>query len=75
MEDTDLCPKAIEKECTEIADRNKQRVVEKFSTLFQCRICKDRKCLIREVQTRSLDEAADFFCTCLTCGNVFKGKT
>lgn len=75
MEDTELCPKAIERERAEIADRNKQRVVEKFSTLFQCRICKDRRCSIREVQTRSLDEAADFFCTCLTCGNVFKGKT
>ena len=71
LDETSLCPEAIEKECEEIRIRAKQRVTKKFSTLFKCPQCGKKECETRETQTRSLDEAADIFCLCV-CGHNFK---
>lgn len=45
---------------------------EAATDLFQCRKCKERKCVYTEVQTRSADEPMTTFVCCLNCGNKWK---
>lgn len=45
---------------------------EAATDLFQCRKCKERKCVYTEVQTRSADEPMTTFVCCLVCGNKWK---
>ena len=40
--------------------------------LYQCWKCKERRCRIMEIQTRSSDEPMTKFITCLNCYNVMK---
>lgn len=40
--------------------------------LFECPKCKTRKCLMRELQTRSLDEASIKYLSCINCYHEFK---
>jgi DNA-directed RNA polymerase subunit M/transcription elongation factor TFIIS len=68
-----LCPKALEEEIKEINLRNEQKITENKSNLFKCGKCGFSEVTYREVQLRSIDEAPDYFCKCLKCGNVFKG--
>lgn len=68
-----LCPQSIKKEKEEIELRIGQCVKEKESNLFKCPKCKERKTTYKEVQLRALDEAPDYICRCLNCGNNFKG--
>jgi len=53
-----------------ISETGKEMPV-KYSTLYQCRRCKQNKCSIQSAQTRSLDECNTIFVNCLSCGNVF----
>jgi transcription elongation factor S-II len=39
---------------------------------FNCRKCGRSKTVINPVQTRSADEPATLFITCLTCGHLWK---
>ena len=39
--------------------------------LYKCYQCGERKCQIRQAQTRSADEPMTVFVTCLVCGNTF----
>jgi DNA-directed RNA polymerase subunit M/transcription elongation factor TFIIS len=39
---------------------------------FKCSKCKQRKCTVEEKQTRSGDEPATTFVTCMECGHQFK---
>jgi DNA-directed RNA polymerase subunit M/transcription elongation factor TFIIS len=39
--------------------------------LYKCYQCNERKCQIRQAQTRSADEPMTVFVTCLVCGNTF----
>jgi DNA-directed RNA polymerase subunit M/transcription elongation factor TFIIS len=39
---------------------------------FQCGKCKERKCTVAQLQTRSSDEPMTTFVTCQVCGHVFK---
>jgi len=39
---------------------------------FTCRKCKSKKCTYYELQTRSADEPATIFITCLNCSHNFK---
>ena len=40
--------------------------------LFTCKKCKSKKCTYYELQTRSADEPATIFITCLDCGKNWK---
>lgn len=56
----------------EIIDHmNKIKAVEsiiKTSALYQCRRCKENKCTIENIITRSIDEGVSVKVTCINCG-------
>jgi len=63
----------------ELIDRKIKRDASKFSTniqastdMFTCKKCKSKKCTYYELQTRSADEPATIFITCLDCGKHWK---
>lgn len=60
----ELVPSATEEIERGLAVRRSQRVQEKWSTLFQCPRCGERKCTYVTVQLRSLDEPASHICVC-----------
>jgi len=54
-------------------DSNKYTTQKQASTdMFTCKKCKSKKCTYYELQTRSADEAATCFITCLNCGKNWK---
>jgi len=54
-------------------DANKFNINMQASTdTFTCRKCKSKKCTYYELQTRSADEPATIFITCLNCSHNFK---
>lgn len=46
--------------------------IEASTDMFTCKKCKSKKCTFFEMQTRSADEAATIFITCLDCGQNMK---
>lgn len=63
----------------ELIDRKIKRDESKFNTniqastdMFTCKKCKSKKCTYYELQTRSADEPATIFITCLDCGKHWK---
>jgi len=74
MSENDICPIAQEKERTSIKIRMGQKIDEKYSNLYKCPACKERKTTYITKQLRALDEAADIICTCLNCSHVFRAK-
>ena len=46
--------------------------VEASTDMFTCKKCKSKKCTYYELQTRSADEPATIFVTCLDCGKNWK---
>ena len=54
-------------------DANKYTTNIQASTdMFTCKKCKSKKCTFYELQTRSADEPATIFITCLDCGTNMK---
>jgi transcription elongation factor S-II len=54
-------------------DANKYNTNTQASTdMFTCRKCKSKRCTYYELQTRSADEPATIFVTCLDCGKNWK---
>jgi transcription elongation factor S-II len=47
--------------------------IEALTDMFTCKKCKSKKCTYYELQTRSADEPATIFVTCLDCGKHWKG--
>jgi len=45
---------------------------EASTDMFTCRKCKSKKCTYYELQTRSADEPATIFVSCLNCGKNWK---
>jgi DNA-directed RNA polymerase subunit M/transcription elongation factor TFIIS len=63
----------------ELIERKMKRDESKFNTniqastdMFTCKKCKSKKCTYYELQTRSADEPATIFITCLDCGKHWK---
>jgi DNA-directed RNA polymerase subunit M/transcription elongation factor TFIIS len=63
----------------EMIDKKIQRDASKFVTnvqastdMFTCRKCKSKRSTFYELQTRSADEPATIFITCLDCGKQSK---
>ena len=54
-------------------DENKYNNTQQASTdMFTCKKCKSKRCTYYELQTRSADEPATIFVTCLDCGKNWK---
>ena len=52
----------------EIKLREKEKIILKYSTLYKCYRCNERKTNVREVQKRRGDEGSTLEITCLECG-------
>ncbi len=46
--------------------------IQASTDMFTCRKCKSKRCTYYEMQTRSADEPATLFVTCLDCGKNWK---
>lgn len=46
--------------------------MEASTDMFTCKKCKSKRCTYYELQTRSADEPATIFVTCLDCGKNWK---
>lgn len=64
---------------TEIIERLRKRNASKYTDnteastdMFTCRKCKGKRCTYYEMQTRSADEPATIFITCLDCKNHWR---
>jgi transcription elongation factor S-II len=62
-----------------LIDRKIKRDASKYSNniqastdMFTCKKCKSKRCTYYELQTRSADEPATIFVTCLDCGKHWK---
>lgn len=62
-----------------LIDQKIKRDVNKFTSnvqastdMFTCKKCKSKRCTYYELQTRSADEPATIFITCLDCGKNWK---
>jgi transcription elongation factor S-II len=47
--------------------------IEASTDMYTCKKCRLKKCTYYEMQTRSADEPATIFVTCLDCGKHWKG--
>tara|TARA_B100001093_G_scaffold80126_1_gene71509 strand:- start:8529 stop:9038 length:510 start_codon:yes stop_codon:yes gene_type:complete len=63
----------------EYIDKKRKRDANKHSNdmqastdMFTCKKCRSKKCTYYELQTRSADEPATIFVTCLDCGKNWK---
>jgi len=63
----------------ELIEQKIKRDINKYETkiqastdMFTCRKCKSKRCTYYELQTRSADEPATIFITCLDCGKNWK---
>jgi DNA-directed RNA polymerase subunit M/transcription elongation factor TFIIS len=72
MSESEICPISQEKERILLQMRMDQKIEEKFSDLYQCPACKERKTTYITKQLRALDEAADIICTCINCNHNFR---
>ena len=63
--------KLIEKKM--VRDANKyNNDIQASTDMFTCKKCKSKRCTYYELQTRSADEPATIFVTCLDCGKNWK---
>ena len=63
----------------ELLEQKMKRDANKYTTniqastdMFTCKKCKSKRCTYYELQTRSADEPATIFITCLDCGKNWK---
>ena len=47
--------------------------IEASTDMYTCKKCRSKKCTYYELQTRSADEPATIFVTCLDCGKHWRG--
>jgi DNA-directed RNA polymerase subunit M/transcription elongation factor TFIIS len=63
-------PTAYQDQINDYDLRCNEHVEEKYSTLYKCNNCHNRKTTSKLVQTRALDEPLTNFITCFYCKNV-----
>jgi len=63
----DLIAQKIKRDESKMAQR-----IEASTDMFTCKRCKSKKCTYYELQTRSADEPATIFITCIDCGKNWK---
>ena len=71
----EMCPEQWKSKIERKINRDKSKLstnIEASTDLFTCKKCKSKKCTYYEMQTRSADEPATIFITCLDCGKNWK---
>ena len=63
----DLIEQKIKRDATKYTTN-----IQASTDMFTCRKCKSKRCTYYELQTRSADEPATIFITCLDCGKNWK---
>jgi transcription elongation factor S-II len=63
----ELIDKKMKRDASRFADN-----LQASTDMFTCRKCKSKRCTYYELQTRSADEPATIFVTCLDCGKNWK---
>ena len=69
--DSDLWKDLIEQKVKRDANKYTSKV-QASTDMFTCGKCKSKRCTYYELQTRSADEPATIFVTCLDCGKNWK---
>ena len=85
IENNDIDPKNIAYlDPHEIHPEYWEPIIEKFkfredkvkniatTDMFTCSKCKEKRCTVAQMQTRSADEPMTVFVTCMECGHTFK---
>ena len=75
MTHQEFCPTLWKERIEHKIEKDKSRFstnIEASTDLFRCKKCKSKKCTYYELQTRSADEPATIFITCLDCGKNWK---
>lgn len=65
----DICPEIYNQIEEQIELRKQQKVIAKYSKMYKCPRCHERKVEVKPVQNRSLDEAANMSALCTNCGH------
>ena len=72
MRPCEICPEKWETIIRKNKLREEKRNNVATTDLYMCNKCKERRCTVMEMQTRSGDEAVTRFITCLNCNITFK---
>jgi DNA-directed RNA polymerase subunit M/transcription elongation factor TFIIS len=75
MTHQEMCPEKWKQRIERKIQRDRSKVtnnIEASTDMFTCGKCKSKKCTYYEMQTRSADEPATIFITCLDCGKNWK---
>lgn len=67
----DIWKELLEKKMKRDANKYTNNI-QASTDMFTCRKCKSKRCTYYELQTRSADEPATIFVTCLDCGKNWK---
>lgn len=62
----------IEQKIKRDANKYNTNTLQASTDMFTCKKCKSKRCTYYELQTRSADEPATIFVTCLDCGKNWK---
>ena len=68
----ELNPYINEPYVQQISIREQQEAKKKYSTMYKCSRCGEKKTIFYEIQTCSLDEGGTQFIECLNCGKVWR---
>jgi DNA-directed RNA polymerase subunit M/transcription elongation factor TFIIS len=69
LQPNELFPEKYDKITKKKALEDFKKNNQATSTVFQCKKCKMRRCKVEQRQTRSADEPATTFVTCMECGH------
>ena len=62
-----MIEKKMKKDASKLNDN-----IQASTDMYTCKKCKSKRCTYYEMQTRSADEPATIFVTCLDCGKHFR---
>jgi transcription elongation factor S-II len=66
-ESSDLCPSKNYEIYKKVKERNNITKEKKFTTLYTCGKCRQKKCTVQSVQLRSVDEGSNLSIECTNC--------
>lgn len=68
----ELNPNINQSYLDELEIRNNQEIKLKYSEMYRCSQCGNKKTQLRNIQTRSSDEGYTTFFTCIVCGHTWR---